>query len=361
MFLFGVFFVFALVMMTTSMVVATVVLAWQTSKLRRANLLSCLAVVVDRELPLAGEVGPIVDALLKRSPQRARKLIGLLESGKSLSESLREVRLISDRQAVALQAAEASGNLSAALRHEADRMTRGRFLTSTGSSSPTLSVVYLFAVPCTALLIVLFLCYWIVPKYKAIFAGFGSALPQVFVILINAVDLLVNYFYLFFAIAILVSVFSFMSLSYFRNRFGFGWSNRRFASSICRAIAYAAKADRPLPELFTSDRPFSPLPPKLMARIAEQISQGKDPWDALHRRRILTGREAIACRTAQIVGNLPETLFELADVIDDNRARRRLACLEFVQPMLVVAVGLLVFFINVGFFMPLVKLLNDLS
>jgi len=359
-----VFFVMAGILALTSMVVAAVILAWQTSLLRKAGLLSCLAVVVDQGLPLRDEVGPIADGLLRRSPMKARRLMTLLEQGRPLVEALKETRLINDRQAIALGTAERAGSLGHALKAEAERLTRAGFLTSSVSISPTLTVVYFTAVPVVAFAILMFMSVYIVPKMKEIFRGFGVELPGVTVALISVTDLLVKYFYLLLplgflcvggAIALVAALGS--RILDLPSAIGFGY--RRYAAPTLRAIAYAAEANRPLDDLFLADRGSPDLPFRLSKRLALDVSNGKDIWEALRNRRLIHTSEVKVLRSAQEVGNLPATLLSLADKVDEDRGRSLARVIEVAQPLIVLALGAVVLFINLGLFCPLIQLLND--
>ena len=71
--------------------------------------------------------------------------------------------------------------------------------------------------------------------------------------------------------------------------------------------------------------------------------------------------EAVLLEAAQRLGNLPWALRETADNIRRRRNHRNDVLLELARPVALVCFGLIVGSFALAFFMPLVKLLNDLS
>jgi type IV pilus assembly protein PilC len=60
-------------------------------------------------------------------------------------------------------------------------------------------------------------------------------------------------------------------------------------------------------------------------------------------------------------GALDEMLYKVADVYDEEVAVLVDGLISMLEPLMVVVLGLIVGFIVIALFMPLIKLLNDLS
>jgi type IV pilus assembly protein PilC len=60
-------------------------------------------------------------------------------------------------------------------------------------------------------------------------------------------------------------------------------------------------------------------------------------------------------------GALDDMLYKVADVYDEEVEVRVEALVSLLEPIMVVVLGLIVGFIVIALFMPLIKLLNDLS
>jgi len=60
-------------------------------------------------------------------------------------------------------------------------------------------------------------------------------------------------------------------------------------------------------------------------------------------------------------GALDNMMYKVADVYDEEVAVLVDAMIKLLEPLLVVVLGLVVGFIVIALFMPLIKLLNDLS
>ena len=76
---------------------------------------------------------------------------------------------------------------------------------------------------------------------------------------------------------------------------------------------------------------------------------------------LITRPESTLLKSAQDAGNLPWALNQLADSLERRFAFRWMTTLEFLQPAVVLFMGFVTLFICLGMFMPLIKLLNDLS
>jgi len=89
--------------------------------------------------------------------------------------------------------------------------------------------------------------------------------------------------------------------------------------------------------------------------------QGEPAWQQFQRQGILHPCEVVLLESAEKVGNLPWTLNAIANSIERRWSYRIRALLEFFEPMVTLMVSMVVAFIVISLFLPLVKLLTDLS
>ncbi|MEO1984366.1 MAG: type II secretion system F family protein, partial [Fuerstiella sp.] len=98
-----------------------------------------------------------------------------------------------------------------------------------------------------------------------------------------------------------------------------------------------------------------------LSAVRQELNAGNDCWKSLYNSGFLSWREVAFLESAAKTHHLDWGLIHLARTIDRRRDRwiQRLA--TFVQPLVVLVVGLVVAFVCVALFIPLIKLLNDLS
>ncbi|MGZ0167083.1 MAG: type II secretion system F family protein, partial [Planctomycetales bacterium] len=122
-----------------------------------------------------------------------------IESGNTLSESMaKQPKAFDELYVNMVRAGEASGALEIILQRLADFKERSQTLKKKVQGA----MIYPVAVVCVAGGIVGFIMYYIVPKFRVIFEGFGTDLPKITEMLISASNVVVNYFYLFPAVPI---------------------------------------------------------------------------------------------------------------------------------------------------------------
>jgi type II secretory pathway component PulF len=141
------------------------------------------------------------------------------------------------------------------------------------------------------------------------------------------------------------------------------WFPRLQAPALLRNLARVVGARRPLTEgldAIAECHEAGTLRNKLQ-RAKCSAESGADCWEALAREGLISRRETAAIHSAQAVDNLPWVLGMLANTAERRQATRLMAFGEIARPIFVVCVGFVVFLFAIGFFMPLVKLLNDLS
>lgn len=370
-------FSFALSMLLLTILVIAFVIV--TSFLRiqfvnkRANeseLLWLLAVCVEKNIPLATELDTYSYTLSGKYRDQIQQLGSLLHSGFSITEALSSIPdLVPQSVIVSAQIGEKSNSLGIALRDAAVRTTKN-LKTSSDRSNLVNLIPYLTVVVSIQFLIAGFIMYWIIPKFKKIFEDFYVELPPTTLALIDVSSFFMDYFYLFlplFSIPLIILSVLYIGCYYgwynLRIPFLTGWFPRLNTPQCLRQIAQSISVQQS-PQIALKS--VSDL--HLWADVRQQahstntkINQGEIVWNALAKNKVITSAEAGLCSAAERMGNLPYILRTLADTIELRRARKLRFLSEIFKPIAISILGLLVGFFVVALFMPLIKLVNDLS
>ena len=352
------------------LVIAAMVLSTlqQSRRAFQSQLLWLITIAVRNKLPLAEELRNLsVNKGVKRS--KALQLAAQdLEHGDTLSMALERNRLLPASTLSAIRVSEGGSHYEEALRRLAIHSTeRMKTYSLSRLSEIFIQVITLFSALTT---IVGFLMYFIIPKFREIFLGFGVELPKSTQVLINLSDNIYSASSaVVFWIGIGMAWFCWQALRYI-----VGWSSlpfpavmywfpKRDAPEILRAVASIASDQTSLPQqmLLLIDRRGRPDLGARYRRISESLSRGEPLSQSLYSEGVLTTLQKEAVAAGERGGHLSFVLFSLADAIEQRENRRSAYWAEMLRPMAVVTCGLITGFIVFAMFVPLIKLLNELS
>ena len=330
---------------------------------RQSSLLWMLSTAVEQNMPLSDTVRAVAaDSPAPRWSRRTELFADYLDDGMPIADALDQVPNLFPRDVqLAVQAGAESGTLGKTLRHQAITITQREQRRNSWLGF----FLYLFILLLVMVNIVGFIMYFIIPKFKKIFEDFATELPAMTKITISLSDAVVNYFYLPIVLLI-VCLLTWLVL-----RRTWLWvplidsyrSTRSRAPTMLRVLSDTVSAGRPLAGVLgTLGRPSgsSRFSNRVLA-IRQAAERGNDVWLAFVDEGFLTLREARILHAAERVGNLPWALEEIATRIEERRGNRWEILLELVRPFVLLAIGVFVGFLIISLFMPLVKLLNDLS
>ena len=358
-----------LVLAATQLAEAELQLLGSRRRAQEAELLWMLATSVVSHRDLADDVEAYARGSWGKRHERLVELAHRLRDGLPSSELAVPQGLLSRTATLEIQAGLQSGKLAEALRSAAIKHTRA-LTAGTHSLDAHAALTYPAAVLTVMVLILGFLMYFIVPKFKRIFDDFGTELPGMTVALIHGSDAVVNYWYLASPILFLTGgavVVAAMSHYYgwlaLWQQWAGRWMVRPHASDVLRSLAGTVEMGAPLDRAFdpfvTSSGPI--LLQRRAAAVRLALSQGESCWLLLESEGFLKMREVVLIEAAQRAGNLPWALNTLADSLDRQLSFRFSAILELLRPVAILFLGAIVGFVAIAMFMPLVKLLNDLS
>jgi protein transport protein HofC len=354
------------VVLLFAMAIGTGVILARRRSTQQDSLLLILAIAAEGKMPLAPTVAAFADQYKGKYRHRMMNLAAELDRGQSVSDALASVHRIVSRDALLLaRAGEATGRLPQALRMAAS---------SRASQLPIWTAI---AVRMTYLLTVLlfmqsicgFMLYFIVPKFESIFRDFGIALPEITIWMIETSHFLVRYGYF----TVWIPPLEILLLIFLPFSFA-GWVNydiplidrllrRRHTALVLRTLSLSVDAGKPIEpglSVLADHYPTLWVRRKLI-RVDERVQLG-EPWiSALEGQGLIGGGEADVLASASDVGNLGWALREVAETIERRIALRFQAVIQTLFPLVVVGLGLVVMFMAVSFFMPLVSLIGRLT
>ncbi len=333
---------------------------------QQSGLLWLLVVSAERSMPLGPAIEAFAAELGGSFAWRARRLAELLAAGTPLPDALELCPGLLPAYAMPMiRVGSQSGALAPALRQVAAVHNQNApvFMSMIGK------IAYLLLLPWFAVVVLVFVMCWIIPKFTAIFRDFGTSLPPMTKVLIQASYFFVNYWYLFFPFFLLFTwLFVYAVVRYF------GWTlwdmppinrlaRRLDSARILDGLALVAGQQRPMAEGIAT---LAISYPKVdirrrLALAAFDIEAGGDWADSLARRSLIRRADLAVLQAAQRAGNLPWAMQEMADSARRRVLYRLQAIVQTVFPAAVICFGAMVMFIVVALFLPLISLIEKLA
>lgn len=358
---FGVFIVFIVLMGLIPM------LFWQRGRTREGQFLWLLALSVRNNHDLAEEVENHAATWRGSYNLKLRQLVVYLRAGRPLGVALDQVPELLPHWIIAsIKIGEETGTLGDTLNECAVAQlnwAKERFR----SGSVASLLIYTASYPLVLLAPVSFIMYYIVPKFKSIFAGFGMELPSSLRMLIHLSDVAVNYCILIVP-SIFIGTVILLRLDHT------GWRNvrsnllRRFyprydAAPVLRHLARGIDRGSTLPDglLAIAKSYHRPSIAESMAQVYVDTESGGDCWDSLRGRGFLSRQDVSLIEAAQRNSNLPWALREIAEIRERRYLYRVDTVAQLIRPAIVLSLGLLVGWICVALFFPVIALMNGLS
>jgi type IV pilus assembly protein PilC len=331
-----------------------------------------LSTLQDAGLPILRSLR-ILEGQAKPGPLKA-SLMGVIEdveSGNTLSEAMaKQPKAFDNLYVNMVKAGEAGGALEVILQRLAEFKEKAQSLKRKVQGA----MVYPVAVITVATAIVGFIMYWIIPKFKDIFNDFGVELPGITIVLIEMSDWVVNYFYLIPAIPI--GLFLFIKIvkknktgAYIVDRIALKIPvigkiiSKSTVARTCRTLGTLIASGVPILEALSiaRDTAGNEVFRKAFDHIHQSIREGESMAVPLKETRIVDDLVVNMVDVGEETGALDNMLYKVADVYEEEVEVLIEALVNLLEPLMVVVLGLIVGFIVIALFMPLVKLLNELS
>jgi len=364
---------------------------------RQLSILQDAGLPILRSLKILGEMqkpGRLKNCLLDVCDE--------IEGGATLSEAMSKSPKAFDRlYCNMIRAGEAGGALEVILRRLAEFMEKAQSLRRKVKGA----LVYPVVVVMVAVGILTFIMLKIVPQFKKIFDDFGSELPAMTQVLINISNLVATYWYLIPAIpfGLNLIVRAIKLIPYGR----FGWDLFALKVIIFGQLVeknIVARSTRTLGTLLSSGVPIlealnitketsgNMMFERLFARTSEAIRDGEaiakplkvhsvPPfnlvamlfWAAFvpavgallyltrYRKPVVDDLVVNMVDVGEESGELDTMLYKVADTYDEEVSVLTESLTSLMEPLLIIFLGGAVGFIVIALFLPLIKLIEDLS
>ncbi len=325
-----------------------------------------------------------------------------IESGATLSEAMaKSPKAFNRLYCNMIKAGEAGGALETILQRLAEFMERSESLKRKVKSA----MIYPICVVSFAAGILVFIMMKIVPAFQKIFDEFGVELPAMTVLLVSISYGILNYWYLIPGIPIGIWLFITLSCKFSHGRYGlhlfliqlplFGQLvEKNIVARTMRTLGTLVTSGVPILEALqiTRETSGSAVFEKLFSRTLDAIREGetisqplKDyskpgyppvthVWSTFWvpavgalmymmkiNARILDDMVVNMVDVGEETGELDTMLYKVADTYDEEVAVLTDGLMALMEPLLIIILGVAVGFIVIALFLPLIKLISELT
>ena len=331
-----------------------------------------LSTLQDAGLPILRSL-QILEGQSKPGPLK-NSLIGVIddiESGNTLSEAMaKQPKAFDNLYVNMVKAGEAGGALEIILQRLADFKERAQSL----KRKVLGAMIYPAAVITVATLIVTGIMIYIIPKFKKIFEGFDMELPEITIMLITFSDFIAEFFYLIPAVPL--GIFILIKIIK-KNRIG-AFVIDKIALKIpllgkilekstvartSRTLGTLIGAGVPILEslIIARDTAGNTVFVRAYDKIYVAIREGETMAVPLRETRVVDDLVVNMVDVGEETGALDVMLYKVADMYDEEVEVLVDGLVSLLEPIMVVVLGLIVGFIVVALFMPLVQMLNEMG
>jgi len=326
-----------------------------------------LAGLVSSGLPLERALASLSDEA-EKAPER--ELVATLRSevnggapfAKALAQHPRE---FSDIYVAVIGAGEQSGDLGLVLERLADDLEEQQAL----KSKLIGAALYPAIVSLVAVVIVLFLVTYVVPQVAHVFASSKRALPLLTVMMIGLSSFVRSYGWLML-IAIVVGAAGArvaLARAEFRQKFDAAWLNLPILGRLSRsynaarfASTLAMLAAAGVPILKALQAAAETLSNRALRADAQDalvlVREGAPLASALAQKKRFPPLLAMFARLGEQTGQLPTMLQRAAKQLSTEVQRRAMQLATLLEPLLIVAMGLVVMLIVLAVLLPIIQL-----
>lgn len=326
-----------------------------------------IAGLVSSGLPLERALTALTD---ESEDERQRNLLASLRAevnagstfAKALSQHPREFSSI---YTAVIGAGEQSGSLGQVLERLADDLEEQQAL----KSKLIGAALYPAIVTLVAIVIVLFLVGYVVPQVANVFAGTKRALPFLTIAMLAISDFVRSYGWLMMIVLGLIAVGAKLALrnELFREKFDAAWLNIPLIGKLARgynaarfASTLAMLATAGVPILKSLQAAAQTLNNRAMRADAMDalvlVREGAPLASAIAQKKRFPGIVSMFARLGEQTGQLPLMLSRAAKQLSTEVQRRAMHMATLLEPLLIVAMGLVVMLIVLAVLLPIIQL-----
>ncbi len=330
------------------------------------TLLWLIATSCEQELPLAPAVDSLASDARGQWRHRLEDFASLLRRGTAVEQAVEMVPgLLPPDALLAAKAGAATGSSGETFRLAAERQTQQQ--ADANTSSLLGSVFYVCTmIGCLSSLLT-YLIWKVIPKFKKIFDDFGQELPSATKSLISAADHPLGPILLIplAAGAVLLPVLWILWSSGFRYR-SLSISRlfpRLDTGPVLQQLGVIVERGKPLTDALyvLSTQHHNTRTWRKLSRVYEGVKAGEECWSVFQQEKLLTARERQLLLSAERTGNLGWALQTLGRQIERNQDNRIYTWLQLVKPVCICILGLVIGFVVVALFVPLIQLTESLA
>jgi len=326
-----------------------------------------LAGLVASGLPLERALTALAD---EAEDERQHHLVAALRAevnaGSTFARALAQhPREFSEIFCAVIGAGETSGSLGLVLERLADDLEAQQAL----RAKIVGAALYPAIVTMVAIVIVLFLVGYVVPQVAGVFAGTKRALPFLTVAMMAVSDAVRHYGWLMLLALILVAGSARLMLAQaaFREKFDAAWLNLPLVGRLARgynaarfAGTLAMLAGAGVPILKALQAAAETLHNRALRADALDalvlVREGAPLASALAQKKRFPGLVAMFARLGEQTGQLPVMLQRAASQLSAEVQRRAMQLATILEPLLIVAMGLVVMLIVLAVLLPIIQL-----
>jgi type IV pilus assembly protein PilC len=294
-----------------------------------------------------------------------------IEAGSTLSEAFAKHPKCFDRLYVNMvRAGEAGGALEVILQRLAQFKEKAQSL----KRRVTSAMIYPIVVILVATAILGFILYFIIPKFKKIFMDFGVELPKITLILLAVSDWVVEYFYVIPLFPITLWIFCKLlrknrSGAYFLDKVKLmipvmgGIIEKSTVARTMRTLGTLVASGVPILEGLSIVRETSnnAVFERAFQKVIDSIREGDTIAQPLKEARVVDDMVVNMIDVGEETGDLDTMMNKIADVYDEEVDTLVEGLVSLLEPLMIVFLGGTIGFIVIALFMPLIKLITELS
>ncbi|HMS25823.1 MAG TPA: type II secretion system inner membrane protein GspF [Burkholderiaceae bacterium] len=326
-----------------------------------------VAGLVTSGLPLERALTALTDEC---EDERQRNLLANLRAevnaGSTFAKALAQhPKEFSDIYTAVIAAGEQSGNLGLVLERLADDLEEQQALKSKLMGA----ALYPAIVTVVAIIIVLFLVGYVVPQVANVFIGTKKALPFLTVAMLATSDFVRNYGWWLLAVFILIALAVYFALKnpVYREKFDAAFLNFPIIGKLARgynaarfASTLAMLASAGVPILKSLQAAAQTLSNTAMRADAMDalvlVREGAPLASALAQKKRFPGIVSMFARLGEQTGQMPLMLSRAAKQLSIEVQRRAMHLATILEPLLIVAMGVVVLLIVMAVLLPIIQL-----
>ena len=306
---------------------------------------------------LSGAGIPIVKALTilegQTRPGPFKHVLGELvedvSGGMAMSEAMAKHAGVFDTlYSSMVKAGESAGVLDAILR----RIATFREKAAAMRSKLVGAMVYPAVVAFVAVAVVSAVIVWVIPRFQDIFESFDTELPAITQTLLDVSHFAVHYWYLAFGLPLLLIVLHLFAL---RRSQGYRY---RVHGLMLRVPVLSGVLSKALIANFS--RTFGTLI-EGVERIRRTVREGEGIARPMGESRVFDDLVVNMVDVGEATGELDSMLLQVADAYEIAVDRRVDALFKLIEPVLLIGMAVVVGFIVVALFMPLMTIMSQLG